>query len=304
MADPGISTDRQGVLLRALFKVLIDHPDGLQGREAILKMWELEPPTEYEAGHYPSQPKEIRGTIATRFYTVNCVKAGWMEKSAAVWKVTDLGRQAFEDFTDPGVFARESSKQYIKWKKAKLDAIDGGESEVTEEEDGTASVVAATTLETAREDAWSEIVHYIETIDPYDFQDLIAALLRALGYHIAHVSPPGPDRGLDILAYTDPLGANGPRIKVQVKRRAEKTSVDGIRAFMAILGPGDIGVYISSGGFTSDAEKEARHQEVRRITLLDLEQLVSLWVANIEKIRDIDRPLLPLKPVWFLAPES
>jgi restriction system protein len=76
-------------------------------------------------------------------------------------------------------------------------------------------------------------------MNPYEFQELVAALLRAMDYHIARVSPPGPDQGLDILGYTDPLGATGPRIKVQVKRRADKVTVDGLRAFMALLGSQD-----------------------------------------------------------------
>ena len=42
---------------------------------------------------------------------------------------------------------------------------------------------------------------------PYQFQDLVAALLRAMGYHVAWVAPPGKDGGTDIVAYTDPLGA-------------------------------------------------------------------------------------------------
>src|SRR5581483_1369220 len=36
---------------------------------------------------------------------------------------------------------------------------------------------------------------------------LVAALLRAMGYHVSWVAPPGPDRGVDIIARTDPLGA-------------------------------------------------------------------------------------------------
>jgi restriction system protein len=75
----------------------------------------------------------------------------------------------------------------------------------------------------------------------------VAALLRAMDYHIARVSPPGPDQGLDILGYTDPLGATGPRIKVQVNRRADKVTVDGLRAFMALLGSQDVGIFIATG---------------------------------------------------------
>jgi hypothetical protein len=42
-------------------------------------------------------------------------------------------------------------------------------------------------------------------------------------------------RGLDIVAYQDPLGASDPRIKVQVQRRGDRISADELRSFMAVL---------------------------------------------------------------------
>ena len=49
------------------------------------------------------------------------------------------------------------------------------------------------------------------------------------------------------------------------------------------------------------SENEARHQEKRRIMLLDLKHLFDLWVEHYAKIPDPERSLLPLKAVWFLA---
>lgn len=40
-----------------------------------------------------------------------------------------------------------------------------------------------------------------------------------MGYYIQSVAPRGKDGGIDIVAYTDPLGAKIPRIKVQVKHK-------------------------------------------------------------------------------------
>ena len=133
-----------------------------------------------------------------------------------------------------------------------------------------------------------------------DFQTLVAGLLRAMGYHISWQAPPGPDGGTDIIAHTDPLGINGPRIRVQVKRRQDRLSVDAVRSFMAVLGEGDIGLFVSVGGFTKDAENEVRGQERRRIMLLDLKRLFDLWVEHYRKIPDASRRLLPLRPVHYL----
>jgi len=138
-------------------------------------------------------------------------------------------------------------------------------------------------------------------MNPYDLQNLVAALLKAMGYHVSWVSPPGPDKGIDILAHTDPLGTTNPRIKVQVKRHENAVAVDGLRSFMALLGDQDVGIFVSTGGFTPAAEQEARTQEKRKITLLDLEKLFDLWVLHYSKLTETDKRLLPLKPVHYIA---
>ena len=71
---------------------------------------------------------------------------------------------------------------------------------------------------------------------------------------------------------------------------------------MALLGDDDVGIFISVGGFKSTAEREARTQERRRITLIDLNRLVSLWIEHYDKLPEADRRLLPLRPIYFLAP--
>jgi restriction system protein len=95
-------------------------------------------------------------------------------------------------------------------------------------------------------------------MNPYDFQHLVAGLLTAMAYHVSWVSPPGKDGGVDILAWPDPLGTRLPRIKVQVKRQQTAVNVDGLRSFMALPGDEDVGLFVCTGGFTKDAESEAR----------------------------------------------
>jgi restriction system protein len=99
------------------------------------------------------------------------------------------------------------------------------------------------------------------------------------------------------------LGTTGPRIKVQVKRRADKINVEGLRAFMGLLGEQEVGIFVSTGGFTSDAEWEARtNRETRKLTLIDLKRLVDLWIQHYDKVSELDKQLLPLKPIHYLAP--
>jgi restriction system protein len=76
--------------------------------------------------------------------------------------------------------------------------------------------------------------------------------------------------------------------------------VVGLRAFMSVLNRGDVGVFVSLGGFTSSAIAEARNSETRRITLVDTSDLFDLWVSHYAEIPERARRLLPLKPVYYL----
>jgi restriction system protein len=289
-----ITVRRTGELLRGVLQVLRDQPDGLPASEVFKRLESEVPPTEFEASDYPNRPGVRRYEKIVRFMTINAVKAGWLTKSRGTWSATDEGRRALDAFLDPEQFMREANRLYRAWRRDQPDEPEAGEV------DGAPP--PRVTIEEAEEAAWKEIEKYLQAIDPYDFQNLVAALLRAMGYHVAWVSPPGPDRGLDVLAFTDPLGATGPRIKAQVKRLSStKVDVNGIRSFMATLGSQDVGIFISLGGFTTEAEREARSQENRRLTLVEAERLFSLWVEHYEQIGEEDRQLLPLRPVYYLA---
>jgi restriction system protein len=125
-----------------------------------------------------------------------------------------------------------------------------------------------------------------------------------LGYYRSLVSPPGRDGGLDIIAYPDPLGTRAPRIKVQVKRNAQRVDEDGLRSFLALVNEDDVGLFVNIGGFTRAAEEAARKQERRKITLIDLTRLVELWIEFYAKLDDIARDRLPLTPIHFLTAKT
>lgn len=287
---------RRGELVRAVFKVLVDHPDGLAAREVLRRVEQTIKLTDFEKSDFESTPGTRRFEFHVRFATIKAVKAGWLVKRKGEWSLTDDGREAYAAFTDPEVFEREAHRLYKQWRASREESV--VEEEDEEHEDDATPRVA---FETAEEDAWREVEAYLTSMPPYDFQNLVAALLRAMDYHVAWIAPPGKDGGIDIVAHTDPLGTRVPRIKVQVKRRQDKITVDGLRSFMAVLADQDVGIFVSTGGFTKDAELEARIQEKRQLTLVDLQRLFDLWVEHYDKIDPADKVLLPLKPVYYLA---
>ncbi len=105
-----------------------------------------------------------------------------------------------------------------------------------------------------------------------------------------------------LIAYRDPLGTISPRIKVQVKHRESPTSVHEIRQLMGLLQKdGDVGIFISTGGFTPDARSTAQSSHVH-VELIDLTRFLDLWQEFYHKLTDEDKSRLPLLPVYFLAP--
>lgn len=291
-----ITRKRLGELVRTVFTILSQHPEGMRAQELLAKVEQATTLSEFEKSDYPNRPGVRRFEKTVRFATIAPVKAGWLIKSKGRWILTDDGKNALQTYKDPEMFAQKAAELYHQWKKAQPKTIDEIDEQETEE--------PAVTFEEAEELAWAEVEAYLQNMNPYDFQKLVAALLRAMGYHVSWVSPPGPDKGIDIVAHTDPLGTQNPRIKVQVKRHGDAVNADGLRSFMALLGDQDVGIYVCTGGFTSTAESEARTQERRRITLINLEKLFDLWVEHYKELAESDKQLLPLRPVYYLAPSE
>jgi len=131
----------------------------------------------------------------------------------------------------------------------------------------------------------------------------VADLLRAMGYHVHWIAPPGPDGGCDIVAFTDPIGMAKPIIKVQVKRWKNKVSAPEVKSFSANLGPNDAGLFVCLGGFTGEAELFARNYP-QNLTLITLDQFVRLWIAHYDKLTDTAKKRFRLEPIYYVRPEE
>jgi restriction system protein len=96
----------------------------------------------------------------------------------------------------------------------------------------------------------------ISALDWAEMQELVAGILRAMGYK-TQVSPAGADRGKDIVASPDGFGFENPRIVVEVKHRQDKMGSQEVRSFINGRHKDDRGLYVSTGGFSREAYYEA-----------------------------------------------
>ncbi len=141
----------------------------------------------------------------------------------------------------------------------------------------------------------------IARLDSYQLQELMAGILRAMGYR-TRVAGRGPDRGFDIFASPDGLGLSEPRIFVEVKHRAGATGSPAVRSFLGGRRPGDRCLYISTGGFSADARYEAERSQIP-LELVALPELRGLLVDYYETLDSATRALVPLRRVYWPVAE-
>ena len=234
----------------------------------------------------------VRWESILHFFSIDCVKAGYLVKKKGVWYLTPEGEEALK--LGPEKLLDQAGLAYGKWREEHPKVRE----EESVEEETPAQVVSYDDVE---QRAIEGLQQYINAKNAYEFQDLAAALLRGMGYYTPFVAPRGKDGGVDIVAYRDPLGTESPRIQVQIKHRQSAATVQEVRQLMGLLQKeGDVGIFISTAGFTPDGRNAARSSHVH-VELIDLNRFISLWQEFYDKLKEEDKSLLPLRPIYFLA---
>jgi restriction system protein len=237
-----------------------------------------------------------RWRATLHFHSVAATKAVLLVKSDGRWRVTDEG-QKFVTLPDYEL-KRLMRSRYREWRWSHQKVKTVGTATAVDE---TPPLDTSVLFEDAKEKAREEIDTYLDTLSGYEFQNLVAALLEGMGYATSTVSKPGSDGGTDILAYIDPLGAQTPHIRVQVKHRDQTASREDVAALRGIIrGDREIGLFVSSGGFSREARREAGNGAVH-IELVDLDRFLELWLQHYSKIPEVRRSKLRLEPIHFLA---
>ena len=248
--------------------------------------WEKEP-----AG----KMQYIRWTNSFQFYSIDYQKAGFIIKKSGTWYITPEGEKVMKK--TPEEVMNIANDAYHEWRR--LNPKDDSPEE--EPNDETAEKDNAMNLDLLESDAREGIRQFIVSKSPYEFQDMVAALLRAMDYHTPFIAPKGKDGGIDIIAYLDPLGAKTPRIKVQVKHKPETAiGASEVRALSGVLKAGDIALFVTSGTYSADARNAASGND-KFIRLIDGKDFIDMWQKYYDKMTDDDKNMLPLKRISFLG---
>ena len=212
-----------------------------------------------------------------------------------MWYLTPEGEAALK--LSPDEVMEKGEVAYREWRRLnpREDKHDDEPTDDNVERD------RAEELNMLESDAREGIRKFIVSKSPYEFQDMVAALLRAMGYHTPFIAPKGKDGGIDITAYLDPLGAQTPRIKVQVKHKPDTAiGASDIRALLGVLRAGDIALFVTSGTFSPDAKTTGTSSR-EFIRLIDGDEFIDMWLEFYDKMTDDDKNMLPLKRISFLG---
>jgi restriction system protein len=168
-------------------------------------------------------------------------------------------------------------------------ANDAGDGVSALGDDDTQAVVARDIFETTRD----FIAKKLKTeLKGSPMEPFVADLFRAMGYN-AHATRASRDDGIDVVAHRDELGIEPPILKIQVKAHEANIGADLVKSFYAMIHDRDVGVFITTGGYTAAAHDFARSKANFR--LVDGAEFVGLIEKYYDGLDTKFRKVIPLR---------
>jgi restriction system protein len=205
-----------------------------------------------------------------RFYLA---KAGLIDASRrGVWSLTEKGR-AIETLTPAGAADL--------FKAVAVQFRSGTSEEVTEvdaETDRDAPPEASASVITG--DHRQQIIELLRGLPPSGFERFCQRLLRESGFQHVTVTGKSNDGGIDGIGILQVNPLVSFKVLFQCKKYAGTVTPSQIRDFRgAMMGRADKGIMLTTGSFTSEAQREALRDGVPPIELVDGERLVGMLEA-------------------------
>jgi restriction system protein len=138
----------------------------------------------------------------------------------------------------------------------------------------------------------------------HELARLVGAVLEAEGMYV-HVSPAGPDGGVDILAGEGDMGFDGVGLAVQVKSGGVVVDAPTLRELQGVMANfgATRGLMVSWGGYTKNARAEARRLFFQ-LRLWDADDVISRVEAVYDRLPQDIQAELPLRRIWTLVPDE
>jgi restriction endonuclease Mrr len=135
---------------------------------------------------------------------------------------------------------------------------------------------------------------YISEIDPATFELLVSIVFQKLGYKHVTVTKRSGDAGIDVKAVLVVEGVGNIRTCIQVKRQQNAVGRPVVQNLRGSLGPHEVGIVVTSSGFSDEAREEAQDPTKAPIALISGQQFAELLLKYEIGIQHIDRKLYRL----------
>lgn len=208
--------------------------------------------------------------------------AGYLENSSrGVWALTSAGRET--ETLNPQAITR---------------AVQRKEEEVTLNA-GAEPILQSEIVEPA----WQiNLLSILRKIEPSAFERLCQRLLREAGFVQVEVTGKSGDGGIDGKGIMKLGALLSFHVIFQCKRYEGQVGSGAIRDFRgAMVGRADKGLFITTGGFTRDALKEATRDGAPPVELIDGDELCELLKQyNLGVVTEhVQVEKVSITPIWF-----
>jgi restriction system protein len=135
-----------------------------------------------------------------------------------------------------------------------------------------------------------ELISILRSLSPRGFEELCLLLLRENGFENLKLTSRGRDNGIDGISTLRINPFVSFKVLIQCKRYNKNNSIkrEQVGDFRnAMMGRADKGIFITTGYFSGQAEREANREGVPPIELVDCEKLIEMF----------EKSELGLKPV-------
>jgi restriction system protein len=209
-----------------------------------------------------------------RFYLV---KAGFVDSSRrGVWSLSDKGREVESlSFDDALTLFREIHAEFQGDK-------DSASSASQEEEEVEETIAPNDTAVSDDSSYRKKLLEVLLGLSPSGFERLCQRLLRESGFEQVAVTGRSGDGGIDGQGILQINPFVSFKVLFQCKRYTGAVVVSQVRDFRgAMMGRADKGIILTTGTFTSDAQKEAVRDGVPPIELVHGDKLLDMF-ENLE----------------------
>lgn len=141
----------------------------------------------------------------------------------------------------------------------------------------------------------------LQEMDPYQFELLIADLLKQIGYEDGEVTKRTGDKGIDINATLTMGGITDVKTIIQVKKWKSGNNVSG-KVITQLRGSAEVdqrGLVITTSKFTKDAAKESRAPNKMPVSMIDGDKLLDLLMEHGVGIKKESVELYSLDNTYF-----